>query len=178
MEDAITLAEALPLRASIKNTIADLQSERNQVATVIYEKGDDYELPSRNFEQVTEEIEQVAQDLRMLENKIALANLQNTVDWSDEKLSIHEAIMLAQYLRQEANELLMYSKKKKVSVHRDSYGINLSKSSIQEKTLYDPDTVRNESVKLTRKANKLSSMIDAANHSITINFDADRYMGY
>lgn len=109
----ISLLEALPLRNTISRRIQDLLTERDSVAFVQFEKGEEYEKPERTVDEVTAELNEVRRDFRKLDVLVYQANLEAKITQDDEEISIAEAIELAKQLRGEAGRLKVYAKSKK-----------------------------------------------------------------
>lgn len=72
----ISLLEALPLRNTISRRIQDLLTERDSVAFVQFEKGEEYEKPERTVDEVTAELNEVRRDFRKLDVLVYQANLE------------------------------------------------------------------------------------------------------
>lgn len=169
----ISLLEALPLRNTISRRIQDLLSERDTVAFVQYEKGEEYEKPDRTVDEVTEELNEVRRDFRKLDVLVYQANLEAKITWDDEEISIAEAIELAKQLRGEAGRLKSYAKSKKQE-RNHNYG---SDTIIYEKAMFDPAEMQKRVLKLEKMANRLSLNIEKANHTHSIEFAAaEKYM--
>ncbi|MBL4952206.1 hypothetical protein JK635_08285 [Neobacillus sp. YIM B02564] len=171
----MTLAEAVPLKGIISRHIQELIRERNDVAFVEAEKGEEYEKPLRSVEKITEELERVRKDFRMLDILINKANLENTICWDEENISIKEAIELAKQLREEANRLKSLGNAKKIE--RTSRGLLNNHLVLLRIAQFEPEEYRKRGIKLERQVNKLSALIEHANHFVTIEFDDTKYAG-
>jgi hypothetical protein len=168
----ISLLEALPLRNSISRRIHELLQERDRVAFVEFEKGDEYEKPERTVDDVTKELNVVRNDFRLLDVLVAKANLEAKVIWDNKEISIVEAIELAKQLRGEAVKLKQYGISKKQE-RKQSYG---ETKTVYRKAMFEPSALEKEGLKLERLANRLSLAIEKANHLHEIEFPyADKY---
>lgn len=169
----ISLLEALPLRNTISRRIQDLLMERDSVAFVEFEKGEEYEKPERTVEEVTTELNEVRKDFRKLDVLVYKANLEAKITWDDEEICIAEAIELAKQLRGEAGRLKFFANSKKQE-RQQSYASDLP---IYQKALFDPAEMQRRVIKLEKLANRLSLNIEKANHMHTIEFEAaEKYM--
>ena len=169
----ISLLEALPLRNTISRRIQDLLSERDSVAFVQFEKGEEYEKPERTVDEVTDELNEVRRDFRKLDVLVYQANLEARITWDNEKISIAEAIELAKQLRGEAGRIKHYANSKKQE-RNHGYGSDII---IYEKAMFDPAEMQKRVIKLEKMANRLSLDIEKANHIHTIEFEAaEKYM--
>ena len=101
----ITVAEARLLKNAGAEKVYELISERNRIAYVEFEKGEDYEKPNRTFEEVSADIKKVREHHRIIKKALAENNLKTTIDWKGEKLTIVEALELVKQLRAEASDL-------------------------------------------------------------------------
>lgn len=161
----ISLAQAVALRSVLSKQIEDLIDERRSIAVVTVPKGEKYEKPSRNIEQVTAELEEVYDAYRQLDLKMAEANLNHTIEWDNQPLTIMEAIELAKQMRNELSELKSFAARQKQeysSSWRDHVMVTFA--------LYDPDQYKEKAKKLERKVNRLSYLIEAANHQVFFEF--------
>ncbi|QQE75564.1 hypothetical protein KDJ56_06250 [Brevibacillus composti] len=179
----ITLAQAIPLRRSIERQIDYLREERMEYASVTVAKGEKPEFPQRTIEMITAELDEARADYLRLSHLIAEANLQKAVEWDGKMISLIEAIERAKQLREEASQCKILGMRKKIE-HAPASFHGRGRSRHQEGgsdlitvATYDPDAYRELGKKLERRANLLSGKIEAANHSIAIDFDAARYMG-
>lgn len=169
----ISLLEALPLRNSISRRIQDLLQERDRVAYVEFEKGEEYYLPEKSFDQVTQQLSETRKDYRQLDVLVTQANLNAKVQWDEKDISITEAIEEAKQLRGEANKLKGYGMSKKQERKPQSFG---ETNTVYRKAMFDPSEKQKEGLKLERMANRLSLAIEKANHNYMIEFqEADKY---
>ncbi|USG67198.1 hypothetical protein NDK47_07890 [Brevibacillus ruminantium] len=178
----ITLAQAIPLRRSIERQIDELREERMEFSAVIIAKGETPEFPERTVEMITAELNQARTDYLRLNRLIAEANLKEVVEWDGRFISLIEAIELAKQMRQEAGEFKSLGVRKKIerassSPYHGRPRFHEGGSDLISVATYDPDTYRESGKKLERRANLLSSKIETANHSLTLDFDAASYMG-
>lgn len=169
----ISLAQAVSLRSMLNRRMQELVNEREQVAVVSVPKGEKYEKPTRTVEQVTEELDEVRRHYRQLDLAMARANLTHTVQWDGQALPIMEAIELAKQLRAEMQEL-----KRLALRNRQEYSSNWGEAIMVKYTMYDPDVYKERAKKLERKTNRLSHLIEAANHQAMLDFPpAVEYLG-
>lgn len=170
----ISLLEALPLRNSISRRIQELLQERDRVAYVEFEKGEEYETPDKTIEEVTNELNEVRNDYRHLDLVVTKANLEAKVVWDDQEITITEAIELAKQLRGEAHKIKSYGNSKKQDRKPQNYG---ETRTVYRKAMFEPSKLQKEGLKLERIANRLSLAIEKANHIHTIEFAAaDKYL--
>ncbi|MCR8635502.1 hypothetical protein [Paenibacillus radicis (ex Xue et al. 2023)] len=95
----ITMAEALSVRAAIGRKLHQLFHERNMNSTSIIEKGETAEIPARSVDVLTREIEAVNADFRKIDVLLAKANIERTIVWDGQPITILEAIELAKQTR-------------------------------------------------------------------------------
>lgn len=169
----ITVAEARLLKNAVRDKLHDLINERNKVAFVEFEKGEEYTPHNRKFKDVTKEIQKVREHYRTVKERIAEANLQNTIEWKGEKISIVEALELVKQLRSEANSLRMFGKSQQVErITRGAFDSTI----FYKKALFDPPSVKKQADKILKDANRLSILIDKANFKAVVEFDfVDEY---
>ncbi|ATH91773.1 hypothetical protein [Bacillus glycinifermentans] len=168
----IALFEALPLKKTISKRIQELLQERDSVAYVEYDKGEEYIKPAKTVDQITSELEEARKDYRNLVVLMSEANLNAKVVWDEKELSITEALELAQQLRGEANRLKSYGRSKETE-RLSSYSDVIS----YRKAMFDPEKMQSKGLKLERMANRLSNAIEKANHNYEIEFEAaDKYL--
>lgn len=170
----ISLLEALPLRNSISRRIQELLQERDRVAYVEFEKGEDHETPEKTIEEVTNELNEVRNDYRQLDLVVTATNIVAKIEWNGGEITITEAIELAKQLRGEANKLKSYGNSKRVDRKPQNYG---ETRTIYRKAMFEPSKLQKEGLKLERIANRLSLAIEKANHNQMIEFPAaDKYL--
>ncbi|EQM25309.1 hypothetical protein [Bacillus licheniformis] len=168
----IALFEALPLRNTISKRIQELLQERESVAYVEYDKGEEYIKPTKSVDQITSDLEEARKDYRDLVVLMSEANLNAKVVWDEKELSITEALELAQQLRGEANRLKSYGRSKETE-RLSSYSDVIS----YRKAMFDPEKMQSKGLKLERMANRLSNAIEKANHNYEIEFEAaEKYL--
>lgn len=171
----VYLFEALPLKNAISRKLHELVREREDIAFVTAQKGEEYEKPERTFEEVTEELNDVRDDYRKISLKIAAANSGSTVETSTGTVyTIVEALELAKQLRAEADILKRYGRAKRTE-RVNNYTSN---SEVEYKyAQFDPKTLKAQGEELEKFANSLSNAIERANHTNYISFgNADKYM--
>lgn len=174
----ISLSQAVDIRGAISKRIQELITERNTVSTVTVAKGDNYEIPERNIDIVTEELNQARQDYIDLDFLIHTANSKPSVEWDDKKIPIVTAIELAKQLQGETKIIKTLGSKKKQAIENERYSLSsLSGTANVTYTLYDPEEYRKNGLSLERKARLLSQKIEQANGKITLEFEAaERYI--
>ncbi|WP_426448987.1 hypothetical protein ACP26L_29895 [Paenibacillus sp. S-38] len=177
MQEYITIAEALSVRAAITRRLHHLMQERMQNSKVIIEKGEQAEYPSRTVDMITEEIERTAADYRTLDVLIAKANISHTIRWNDLDLTVLEAIELAKQTRSELSMLASLGAAKKMERHVSRGGSGDGAKPLFTVALYDPEAYSRAAQKKEREAVKLSSLIEQSNHTHKLPFDASAYMG-
>ncbi|MFD0681665.1 MULTISPECIES: hypothetical protein [unclassified Paenibacillus] len=173
----ITMAEALSVRAAIGRKLHQLFHERNMNSTSIIEKGETADIPARSVDVLTREIEAVNADFRKIDVLLAKANIERTIVWDGQPITILEAIELAKQTRMEIQQLGSLGNRKKLERQTQRSGFGEGATSLFTVALYDPESYRNESLKKEREVTKLSSLIEQSNHLHYIDFDASAYMG-
>ncbi|MCZ8519266.1 MULTISPECIES: hypothetical protein [Paenibacillus] len=177
MQEYITMAEALSVRAAISRRMQSLMQERMMNSTTVIEKGEQAEYPTRTVDLITEELEKTAADYRTLDVLIAKANITHTIRWNDRDLTVLEAIELAKQTRAEINMLIPLGSNKKIERHMPRGGHGDSSRTLFTVALYDPEAYSRAAQKKEREAVKLSSLIEQSNHAHKVPFDASAYMG-
>lgn len=169
----ITLAEAVPLRGIIYKRIQELLTERDSVAVVEAAPGESYEKPSRSMDEVSSDLEEARKDYRMLDVEMARLNLNSYLEWDNQKYCITEAIELSKQVRGEAQKLKYFGGRKKQE--RETNWRN--DSTVIAHAQYNPEEYRKKGLKLERQVNRLSTKIEAANHTVEFEFEpASRYL--
>jgi hypothetical protein len=163
-----TLAEVLPIRASMGKRLQELEEERMQNSTVTTPKGEIVVFPDRTVDQITEEINELRADIRELDFAILEANMNNRVEWDGEEITIMQAISIVKDMRSELKEIRRLARTQKEVVER--WG-----DSAVTRATFDPEAYRKKAERLERQANKLSSMIDRANFDVMIDIDLSKY---
>lgn len=169
----ITIAEALPLKNFIFTRIKEKNKERENNAFVEYEKGEEVALPTKDFETLTNELLEIRKDYRKLDKMLSEANVNVTFEWDGDVISIKEAIELANQIRLESTSLKSLSttkKEVKMNYYTDS-------STTYRRALFEPAKLAEESIRLEKKANRLSMLIQKANNVNEITFpEAEKYL--
>ncbi|MBH8599424.1 MULTISPECIES: hypothetical protein [unclassified Thermoactinomyces] len=169
----ISLAQAVALRNILARKIQELINERSQVAIISVPKGEQFERPNKTIESLTEEINEVRSHFRQLDVAMATANLNHTIHWDDQDITIMEAIELAKQMRGELQELKRFGSRKK-----QEYSSHYGEVVMVEHALYDPAEYQEKAKKLERKVNRLSYLIEAENHQVNFDFPpATIYLG-
>ncbi|WP_028593254.1 hypothetical protein [Paenibacillus assamensis] len=174
MSHELTIAEALSVRAAISRKIDELRSERGNNTTVYVDKNETPEYPARSVDVITAELDGVQRDYRKLDVMIAQANLANTIAWDGGEITILEAIEWAKQTRQEMNAYHYLGQQKKRERLRG--GGTGEAAALYQYALYEPETYHQLTQKRTREVTKLSALIERANHTNMIAFDASKYM--
>ncbi len=169
----ITVAEARLLKNSVSKKLQDLLRERNQIAYIEFEKGEDYTPHARTFQEVTNDIAKVRGHYRAVKKGLSESNLHTTIQWQGEELTLVEALELVKELRSEADSLKMFGNSQQVE--RISRGAFEAKVSFK-KALFEPPVVKKDGERLLKEANRLSILIDKANFNAMVEFDfVDEY---
>lgn len=168
----ISLAEAVKLKSILHSKYSELISERCRVAYVLVEKGTEAKREGRTMAIVEQELEQVRRDIRTLDRLVYEANIQNTIHFNGEQLTLVEAIELAKQLRAEVHEMKQFASSEKEEIQ---YGYGEAVAMVRV-ALFDPEQYRLQSEQLERQAHKLSNLVNAKNYQVQINFDDSSYM--
>ncbi|WP_127592283.1 hypothetical protein [Paenibacillus lautus] len=171
----ITMAEALAVRAAINRLMNQLMSERLNNSSTIIEKGETAEYPARSVDAITEEIEAAAADYRKLDLLMAISNTTQTISWNGSDMTIMEAIELAKQIRSDIGQLAHLGSRKKLE-RQSSRGSGDGAVTLFNVALYDPEVYQAQARKKEREVTKLSSLIEHANHTSMVTFDASKYM--
>lgn len=164
----ITVAEARLLKNSIEKKLHDLLRERNRTAFIEFEKGEKYTPHSRTMEDVSKDITRVREHYRAVKKALAESNLNATIEWKDETISLVEALELVKQLRSEADTLQMFGNSRQVErISRGAFDTSV----IYKKALFEPQAVKKEGEEILREANRLSILIDKANFNAEVSFD-------
>lgn len=167
----ITLAEAVKLKSIIMKRIQELEEEIRRVAFTTVEKGEVPEVGPRSLSIVETELDIVRLDARTLDRLMYRANIDHTIEFKDEVLTIVEAIELATQLRAKARLYKELSTSPKEEIQ---FGY-AETTTIYRVALFDPETYRIKSLQVEKDAHKLSNLINAKNHSILVDFDDQNY---
>lgn len=168
----IALAEAVKLKSILNKKQAQLTIERQRLAFITVEKGTIAEREGRTMQSVEQELQRVRHDIRLLDRLVYEANIQNTVQFEEQKLTLVEAIEYAKQLRLEAIEASYFSQHGKEQMEH-SYGESVAMVRV---ALFDPEEYRLRADLLERQAHKLSNLINAKNYQVQIAFDDAAYM--
>ncbi|MBP1308787.1 hypothetical protein JOD82_001807 [Paenibacillus sp. 1182] len=156
----IKLSQAVTLQSIIKKRLSELKQERDQLAYLFVAKGDQPDTPEdRTFDQVNIEIEATQMDLLEIESKIAKANSTFGVEWDGRHMTIGEALRLAKLFREQAREYGDYGSQRDNDIDRS----RMLTTPVLKVLTYRPKDYAEKAQKLTRKANKISDLIDEAN---------------
>lgn len=166
----INLAEAIKLKSILNKKIHELSMELSTVAYTVIEKGEEPKLPSRSLKNVEHDLATVRKDARTLDRLIYRANIDNTVEYNNEKLTIVEAIELATQLRAEAEQAKAFGRSEK-----ESFMHSVGDTILYNIALFDPNEYREKAVELEKQAHRLSNIINAKNYQVVIEFDDSLY---
>lgn len=171
MMSNLSLAEAVKLKSVLAKRIHELEEEMDRVAFVEIEKGGKKPKQERSLSKVEEEIDEIRKDFRLLDKLMYRANIENSVDFNGEDLTIVEAIELATQLRAKARKFKVFGAAVKEMLPY-GYGENLS---VVRLAMFDPEEYRVKAVEAERLANRLSNAINTKNYSIVLDFDSEKY---
>lgn len=167
------LADALKLKHLLLKQIDKLLEEVERVAFIELEK--DEPLPtiqSRSLEDIEVELEAIRTDLRRLDRLVCEANLHTVIETNDGPLPLVEAMEFAVQLRAQARMYQDLAERPKREF-QTGYGEG---TSVIKHALYDPELYRLKARDVEKRANRIASAIESANHRTEIEFDASRYM--
>jgi len=168
----ISLAEAVKLKSILQSRYSELLIERARVAFIVVEKGIEAKREGRTMVVVEQELDVVRKDIRTLDRLVYEANVQNTVTFQGEELTLVEAIELAKQLRAEVNAIKHFAASEKEDMQY-GYGDNVAMVKV---ALFEPEHYRQKAQELERQAHKLSNLVNAKNYEVQINFDDSNYM--
>lgn len=167
----ITLAEAVKLKSVMSKRIHELEAEMDRIAFVEIEKGSKVPSQIRTLHDVEAEIDETRKDFRTLDKLMYQANIQNSITYNDEIITIVEAIELATQLRAKARKYKQYGTFIKEEFHY-SFGDSVPRVKV---ALFEPEDYRIKGIETEKQANKLSNLINAKNYSIELDFDGEKY---
>ncbi len=169
----VTLAQAIAAINAVKKQAYRYNEELQKVAYETVGKGEEVETPERSFIDVFSDLQQSQQDLVDLKVIIRTVNINETIAWDGQDLSLAKCIELAKALRDQGQTLLGYGKSKK----KESVRSYVSTEASFRIALFDPKFVAETAEQYERKANRLSSLIEARNHSINLDIPfLDKYL--
>ena len=159
----LTLAEAIPLMASMAQHVQRLEAGIREKAIVRFEKGESYTQDCASVEADLAEISKAKAGIRILKTKVSEANRAVTVEIGNgERVSLEYALLLVKDMRREVEMLRMLAalpdKPRAVS-------------SLYEVAACDPEKMRKRADQLERRANRLSVLIDKANMESLVEVD-------
>lgn len=167
----ITLAEAVKLKSVLTKRIQELEQEIRRVAFTTIEKGATPELGPRTLAIVETELETVRFDTRTLDRLMYRANIDHTIEFKNEEITIVEAIELATQLRAKARLYKELSTSPKEEIQ---FGY-AETTPIYQVALFDPEEYRLKALLAEKDAHKLSNLINAKNYTIQLNFNDENY---
>ena len=169
----VTLAQAIAAVNMIVKQVSRYNEELSRVAYETVGKGEIAEAPERSFEEVFTDLLIAQSDLVDLKVIIREINISEILDWDGTTVSLAKAIELAKIIRDQSRLLLPLGRSKKKEIAR-SYGSNDISYRIAN---FDPAEVASMSTRYEKDANRLSSLIEARNHTITLDIPfLDRYL--
>lgn len=173
----ITIAEAVNLLSQLNKKVNELDAERNRVATETIDKGETAAIPARSVDVISAEMEEVDHHILELKACLRAMNQETYVEWSDVEVPIAQAIEIAKTLRARAEKAKRLGQRKKLERNNGGrFGIGGDTTTFTV-ALYDPEAYKAEGQKLEREANKLSALIEKANHATEFSFEpADVYL--
>ncbi|KFZ32225.1 hypothetical protein JS44_14570 [Anoxybacillus flavithermus] len=166
----ITLAQSINLLSFLKRRVDELQAELLTTHTVTVPKGEMYTPPERTVEQVLTEMIEIQKDVLALQELINETNMQQTVEWEGERISLIRAIETAKMLRSRVH---LY-KRLGDTKPREYYGGNVVMETI---ALFNPSEYKQAAEMLARQVEVLSSRIDKVNYTVEIDVSlASKYL--
>lgn len=167
----LSLAEAVKLKSVLAKRIHELEEEMYRVAFVEIEKGGKVPKQPRTLEKVEKDIDEIRSDFRLLDRLMYQANIENTVDFNGEELTIVEAIELATQLRAKARKFKEFGAASKEE-YPYSYGEG---TPLIKLAMFDPEEYRLKTIEMERQANRLSNAINTKNYTVELAFDSEKY---
>ncbi|MGM9927158.1 MAG: hypothetical protein ACI35P_04340 [Bacillus sp. (in: firmicutes)] len=167
----LSLAEAVKLKSILNKRIHELEFEMDHVGFVEVEKGQKIPKQSRTIIDVEKELDEIRTDFRLLDKLMYKANVEQTITYNGEELTIVESIELATQLRAKARKYKELGRASKEE-YPYSYDENFT---IVKLATFDPEEYRVKGLELERQANRLSNLINAKNYSVELAFDSEKY---
>lgn len=167
----LSLAEAVKLKSVLAKRIHELEEEMYRVSFVEIEKGGKVPKQPRTLGMVEKDIDEVRLDFRILDKLMYQANIENTVDFNGEELTIVEAIELATQLRAKARKFKEFGAASKEE-YPYSYGEGIP---LIKLAMFDPEEYRLKAIEMERQANRLSNAINTKNYTVELDFDSEKY---
>lgn len=169
--NSFTLADGLRLRSLLTKQVKELEQELLRAAFSVVEKGQSLPHQKRGLEDVDQDIKMMRQDIMILDRLIYEANLTNAIDYQGEAIPLVEAIEYAMQLRAQA---ALYKQLGSAVKEQPEYGFGDGAIYIRV-ARFEPDEYREKAMQYDRNANKVSSLVNARNYQIELDFDASRY---
>lgn len=167
----LSLAEAVKLKSVLAKRIHELEEEMNRVAYVEIEKGGEVPVQVRTLPIVEKEIKEIRKDFRLLDKLMYRANIENEIEFYEERLTIVEAIELATQLRAKARKLKEFG-----AAPREGFTYSYGEAATLIKLpTFDPEEYRVKAIETERLANRLSNAINTKNYTIELDFDSEKY---
>jgi hypothetical protein len=173
MDMQVTLAQAIAAINMVTKQVSRYNDELSKVAYETISKGEFAEQPDRGFDEVFSDLVSAQLDLINLKVIIRQVNVAETIDWNGEDVSLAKAIELAKTIREQSRTLFPFGRVKKKEPTR-SYGSTEVSYRIAN---FNPAGVAEVSSRYEKDANRLSSLIEARNHGITLDIPfLDKYL--
>lgn len=174
---SITLAMAQPIEAQLAKRVEELRRKVYEVSEVEWCRGETVMYPEQTVEAVVEELVQTEHDLITLRVLRDAANINTEVRWSlvEDKplMNITEAIATAKGMRR---LLGIYEELAGKNPNITSSSGRFSSSDNLRKLTFDPRIYSDAVETMKRQVNALSLAIDQANQTVTLDFDASKYL--
>lgn len=155
----ITVAELRLLKNAIQTKLHDLINERQDVAYVEYDKGEEPEISVSPLNHVMDELKKVRMHLRVVKRELAKANQKEVIAFDGELLSIQDALELVKQLRNESDALQRFGRSKPVERVSSPY----DSTPIYRRACFEPTEFKTYAEETLKEANHLSILIDKAN---------------
>lgn len=169
----VTLAQAIAAVSMITKQVSRYEAELSRVSYETVGKGEIAEIPERGFDEVFSDLFLAQSDLVDLKIIIRQINVSEIIDWDGTSISLAKAIEVAKIIRDQARTLLPLGRSRKKEQTR-SYGSSEVGYKIAN---FDPLEVAARATQYEKDANRLSSLIEARNHTITLDVPfLDKYL--
>lgn len=170
----ITMAEAINLKSILISKITELNNRRKNVSTIrIPEKNAEYINPLYNVDDVTNELNDISADSSKLTEILAIANVENVLEFRGEQVTLSYALDIVKRLRAELSELKKLGNRSKEEFSSGGYSGEAS----YVIALYEPEVYAQKAEILEREINKLSILINSSNYSIKVEVPfAEKYL--
>lgn len=169
----ISLAEAINLKSILTGKQNELVSRRHSVSVVtVPSKDSTYTKPMYSVEAVTAEIEDIIKDSSKLTEILAKANVETTIEFGGENVSLSYALDIVKHLRSELRGI-----KQLASRSKETFNTRYGGEASYEIALYEPEIYAEKVVALEKQVNRLSILINTNNYSVFVEVPfADKYL--